>query len=76
MGDIEYGRCDICKLNNNLTRTYFHFPIACQCCGSTHHEMISHCSKCKPKMPKITKVELSTSKLLDPITNDLFKKVR
>jgi hypothetical protein len=76
MGDMEYGRCDICKTQNQLTRTYYYFPIACQCCSRNHFEMVTHCADCKPVMPRVIKIELATRKALDPIHEGLFKKVR
>lgn len=76
MSDAEYGKCEICKISNYLTRTYFRFPIKCQCCGPTHFELITHCSECIPEMPPTTTVVLSTSQLLVPIHGGLFKKVK
>ena len=74
MGDVEYGKCQYCKTDRPLYRTYFDFPIACECCGPTHHEMVKHCGNCKPKMPVTTTIYVSTKKLLDPIHEGLFKK--
>jgi hypothetical protein len=76
MGDIEYGRCDVCRLADNLIRTYYYFPIKCECCGPVHHEYVRHCINCTPEMPAETNVHLKTKKLLDPIHEGLFKKVK
>ena len=34
MGGIEFGKCDICGKETELERTYFYYPIHCECCGS------------------------------------------
>lgn len=59
MGDIEYGKCEICGKEGPLERTYFYYPIHCECCGSKdkdgqkqHFEMIRHCKDCPAPMPK------------------------
>lgn len=76
MGDIEYGRCDVCGTDGNVTRTYFFFPIACECCGPTHFVMKRHCLGCTPSMPLTLDVRISAKRALDPIHEGLFKKVR
>ncbi len=78
MGDTEQrrGLCHVCFEQNDLVKTYFHFPIACECCGPIHFELVRHCENCKPEMPKFADVHISTAKLLDPISNGLFKNVR
>lgn len=57
-GECEYGKCEICGQETYLTRTYFYYPIHCECCGSKdnegqkqHFEMVRHCYKCPAKMP-------------------------
>lgn len=59
MGGIEYGKCEICGKEGPLERTYFYYPIHCECCGSKdkdgqnqHFEMIRHCKDCPAPMPK------------------------
>jgi len=58
MGDAEYGKCDICGNDSNLSREYYYYNIRCDCCNSkndNHFEYVSYCAKCKPKPPeKIT----------------------
>lgn len=52
---IEWGRCEICGKETQLERTYFYYPIHCECCGNKenrHFEMIRHCKKCPAPMPK------------------------
>ena len=50
MGEIEFGKCEICGKEAPLERTYFYYPIHCECCGSKdkngqkqHFEMVVHC---------------------------------
>ena len=31
MGGIEFGTCDICGKEAELERTYFYYPIHCEC---------------------------------------------
>ena len=76
MGHVEFGRCDVCKKDGPLVRTYWHYPIACECHGPTHNEMRRHCNTCVPQTPLYTEITVSTAKLLDPIHEGLFKKVR
>lgn len=58
-GEIEYGKCEICGKETRLERTYFYYPIHCECCGSKdkngqkqHFEMVMHCKDCPAPMPK------------------------
>jgi hypothetical protein len=76
MGDMPYGQCKYCHQIGPLIRTYYYFPIACDCCGPTHYEMVRHCPTCNPVMPNFTEIIIATKRLLDPITENLFKKVR
>jgi hypothetical protein len=75
MGALERDYCSICKQIGNISRTYYYFPIACECCGSHHHELVRHCADCKPVMPRVISLEITAVKLLDPIKEGLFKKV-
>jgi hypothetical protein len=59
MGSQEFGKCEICGKEANLERTYFFYPIHCECCGSKdekgqdqHFELVCHCEHCTPKVPK------------------------
>ncbi|OUO00469.1 hypothetical protein B5F97_12080 [Bacteroides clarus] len=56
---IEWGKCEICGKEEQLERTYFYYPIHCECCGSkdkngqnVHFEMVRHCINCPAPMPK------------------------
>lgn len=58
-GECEYGKCEICGEEAYLNRTYFYYPIHCECCGSKdkngqkqHFEMVRHCDKCPARIPK------------------------
>lgn len=59
MGEIEFGTCDICGKESEFERTYFYYPIHCECCGSKdkdgqkqHFELVLHCKDCPTPMPK------------------------
>lgn len=59
MAEIEFGKCEICGKETQLERTYFYYPIYCECCGSKdekgqdqHFEMVRHCKNCVPRVPK------------------------
>ena len=58
MGEQEYGKCDLCGKESVLARTYFDYPIKCECHSPRHFEMVKHCDDCVPKMPKDIKVKL------------------
>ena len=55
--DIEFGKCDICGKETQLSRTYFVYNIPCQCCGckedgmDMHFELVCHCKDCVPDVP-------------------------
>lgn len=60
MGEQELGRCEICGKEASLERTYFYYPIHCECCGSKdkdgqkqHFVIVRHCKDCPAPMPKI-----------------------
>jgi hypothetical protein len=59
----EYGKCDICKKEGPLERTYFQYDIKCECHSPNHFELIIHCKNCRPIEPKTTKIILKTEKL-------------
>ena len=67
MGDIECGKCDVCGKEGQLQRTYFRYPIKCECHGPNHFELICHHKDCKPKEPRYTKVEFKTEDLKNPV---------
>lgn len=59
MGEIEFGKCEICGKETALERTYFYYPIHCECCGSKdkdgqnqHFELVHHRKDCPAPMPK------------------------
>ena len=59
MGEIEFGKCEICGKEAPLERTFFYYPIHCDCCGSQdkygqkqHFEIVVHCKDCPAPMPK------------------------
>lgn len=62
-GSSEFGKCDICKQEKPLQRTYFHYDIKCECCSTKHFEMVHHCFDCVAIEPKETTITLKTSYL-------------
>ena len=67
MAAIEFGKCEICGKETSLERTYFYFPIHCECCGSKdkngqkrHFVMVRHCKDCPAPIPKRVKVLCKT----------------
>lgn len=60
MGEVEFGKCEICGREARLERTYFDYPIHCECCGSKdekgqdqHFEMVRHCEDCPAPVPTV-----------------------
>lgn len=67
MGEIETGKCECCgKDNVRLERTYFRYPIKCECHSPEHFVLIRHCEDCTPEEPKETKITLKTRDLKNP----------
>ena len=62
-GDMMFGKCDCCGKDKPLHRTYFYYPIKCQCHNNQHAESIDHCADCVPKKPEETKVWLSMQQI-------------
>lgn len=66
MGEIEFGKCDICGKESGLSRTYFYYNIPCECCGckedgkNMHFVMVRHCEDCVPDVPKEIKPVLKS----------------
>lgn len=65
-GGIEYGKCEICGNEGPLERTYFYYPIHCDCCGSKdengqkrHFVIARHCERCAPAIPYNIKVTMT-----------------
>lgn len=72
-GEMEIGTCQCCgKQNVPLERTYFRYPIKCECCAPEHFDLIRHCKDCKPNEPRETRVVLKTEDLKNPF-NFAFK---
>ena len=60
MGAIEFGKCEVCGKETQLERTYFYYPIHCECCGCVdekgqkmHFELVCHCRDCPAPVPSI-----------------------
>ena len=63
MGEMEFGKCQICGEDKPLTRTYYHYDIKCECHSPNHFEFVIHCKDCVPKEPRETKVVFATRNL-------------
>lgn len=51
--EIEYGECPFCGKETKLERTYFYYSIkGCECHNNEHFEIVCHCDKCVPTIPK------------------------
>jgi len=68
--------CHYCK-NKRITQIIsFNFPINCVCCNNHHVMEVNCCNKCKPVQPSMIAVALWSSKVLDPINQGLFLKIK
>jgi hypothetical protein len=59
MGEIEWGKCEICDNKGQLHRKYYMYGIKCECCSNEHFEIVWHCENCEPKDPGVRKIQLS-----------------
>lgn len=66
-GEMMFGKCQCCGKERPLIRTYFHYPVKCECHSPNHFEIIDHCAECTPKEPTYTKVEFKTEDLKNPV---------
>lgn len=65
MGEVEFGKCEVCGKETILHRTYFRYPnMKCECHSPHHFDLIHHCKNCVPVRPRETKVLLRTDLLL------------
>lgn len=67
MGDQMYGKCDVCGKEGPLQRTYFRYPIKCECHSPEHFYSVDHHRECDPKEPGYQKIEFKTVDLKNPI---------
>ena len=72
-GETEFGRCEICKENKPLLRTYYRYPFQCKCHSPQHFEMIRHCSTCIPEEPELTKITIKTKALGETLDREYNK---
>ena len=68
-GETEFGKCDICKEDKPLERTYYRYDIKCECHSPYHFELVIHCKDCVPEEPSETKIVLKTKDLTNRIIN-------
>jgi hypothetical protein len=76
MGEVEFGKCECCGNEDFLTRTYFRYPIKCECHSPQHFELVCHCKNCTPVEPTITKITLKTSELNILLRGTKIKKIK
>lgn len=50
-GEIEIDYCDICHKKTQVQRKYYHYNVACECCGTNHFEIVRYCKDCVPRPP-------------------------
>lgn len=62
-GEQEYGKCEVCGEEGVLRRTYFEYPIKCECHSPNHFELVRHHKGCIPKEPEYTRISLKTADL-------------
>ena len=67
-GDIEIGTCEICFKEAQLQRTYFKYPIKCECHSPNHFEIVRHCKNCISVAPIETRVLMTTETINNSIT--------
>ena len=50
-GEIDMDFCEFCGNYSQVERTYFHYPIKCECHNNGHFVLIRHCKDCVPSLP-------------------------
>ena len=58
MGDVEFGTCDICGIDDYISRKYYSYDVICECHSPNHFELVYHCKNCLPVEPTETKILL------------------
>lgn len=74
VNEIEFGKCEVCGKEAPLARTYWHYPINCNCHAPNHFEMVRHCDSCMPIEPRVTTLTVET-KYLSELNNVKQNKV-
>lgn len=62
-GACEVGKCEVCGKEAVLQRTYYRYPIKCECHSPEHFELVRHCRDCVPKEPTYTRITVRTADL-------------
>ena len=75
LGDIEFGKCDVCGNENELTRTVFRYDIKCEYHSPYHFESFSPCERCEPLEPLKTQVKLKGDKDVSILNTNNLKKL-
>ena len=65
MGEIEFGKCDVCGKDAPLWRKYYRYDIQCECHSPQHFDLVRYCKDCTPKPPKTTKITLKVESIKD-----------
>lgn len=58
-GAVESNKCSVCGQVGIVNRTYYYYPIKCNCCNNkddTHFEIVYTCEDCIPKPTRVIKV--------------------
>lgn len=61
--DIEIDKCNICGNIGPVERTYYNYPVKCECHSPIHFEIVRHCKDCVATEPTETKITVKTSEL-------------
>ena len=64
--ETEFGECCVCTDKAQLTRTYWHYDIDCDCHSPKHFEVRRHCRFCTPNEPLYTEVDYKGYKHVVP----------
>ena len=67
MGDKLFGKCDVCGKDGDLERTYFRYPIKCECHNNGHVYSVDHHKDCAPKEPTWQNLTFKTETLNNPV---------
>ena len=58
-GEMQFGKCDICKKQTIVESKFYHYGFKCDCHSPEHFERVNYCKDCVPKKPPYTKVTLT-----------------
>ena len=58
-GEMQFGKCDICKKQTIVESKFYHYGFKCDCHSPEHFERVNYCKDCVPKKPPYTKATLT-----------------